>query len=74
MFEHGQIPEFLKSPMVFGVVLLTFVISDIVMKKKTQTQYKTTVYCPLLKHHVLLQPHKTIIEFDKSTVSGTLST
>ncbi|WP_341962213.1 cation:proton antiporter [Planococcus maritimus] len=31
MFEHGQIPEFLKSPMVFGVVLLTFVISDIVM-------------------------------------------
>ncbi|WP_434400051.1 cation:proton antiporter [Planococcus sp. 11815] len=31
MFERGQIPEFLKSPMVFGVVLLTFVISDIVM-------------------------------------------
>ncbi|MGM0896822.1 MAG: cation:proton antiporter [Bacillota bacterium] len=31
MFERGQIPEFLKSPMVFGVVLLTFVLSDIVM-------------------------------------------
>lgn len=31
MFERGQIPEFLKSPMVFGVVLLTFVLSDMVM-------------------------------------------
>lgn len=31
MFERGQIPEFLKSPMVFGVVLLTFVLADVVM-------------------------------------------
>ncbi|ANU27395.1 cation:proton antiporter [Planococcus versutus] len=31
MFEKGQVPEFLKAPMVFGVVLLTFVVSDIVM-------------------------------------------
>src|SRR5690606_224799 len=31
MFEKGQIPEFLKSPMVFAVVLLVFTVSDIVM-------------------------------------------
>ncbi|MBT2569280.1 sodium:proton antiporter [Planococcus sp. ISL-110] len=31
MFEKGQVPEFLKAPMVFGVVLLTFVVSDMVM-------------------------------------------
>lgn len=31
MFEKGQVPEFLKAPMVFGVVLLTFVVSDIIM-------------------------------------------
>ncbi|WP_372868943.1 cation:proton antiporter [Planomicrobium okeanokoites] len=31
MFEKGQVPEFLKAPIVFGVVLLTFVLSDIVM-------------------------------------------
>lgn len=31
MFEKGQIPEFLKSPMVFGVVLLIFVVSDLIM-------------------------------------------
>ncbi len=31
MFEKGQVPEFLKSPMVFGVVLLTFVVSDMIM-------------------------------------------
>jgi len=31
MFEKGQVPEFLKAPMVFGIVLLIFVISDIVM-------------------------------------------
>lgn len=31
MFEKGQIPEFLKSPMVFGVVLLVFVVSDLIM-------------------------------------------
>ncbi|MGO1057521.1 cation:proton antiporter [Planococcus sp. FY231025] len=31
MFEKGQIPEFLKSPMVFGVVLLAFVLSDLIM-------------------------------------------
>lgn len=31
MFENGQVPEFLKAPIVFGVVLLTFVLSDIVM-------------------------------------------
>lgn len=31
MFENGQVPEFLKSPMVFAVVLLTFVLSDMVM-------------------------------------------
>ncbi|TWT06894.1 sodium:proton antiporter [Planococcus sp. CPCC 101016] len=31
MFEKGQVPEFLKAPMVFGVVLLTFVVSDMIM-------------------------------------------
>ena len=31
MFEKGQVPEFLKSPMVFAVVLLTFTVSDMVM-------------------------------------------
>lgn len=31
MFEKGNVPEFLKSPMVFAVVLFTFVISDEVM-------------------------------------------
>lgn len=31
MFEKGQVPEFLKAPMVFGVVLLTFVVSDLIM-------------------------------------------
>lgn len=31
MIEKGQVPEFLKAPLVFGVVLLTFVLSDIVM-------------------------------------------
>ncbi|HSO57724.1 MAG TPA: sodium:proton antiporter, partial [Paenisporosarcina sp.] len=31
MFENGNVPEFLKSPMVFAVVLLTFVLSDEIM-------------------------------------------
>lgn len=31
MFENGQVPEFLKSPMVFAVVLLVFTVSDIIM-------------------------------------------
>ncbi len=31
MFEKGNVPEFLKSPMVFAVVLFTFVISDEIM-------------------------------------------
>ncbi|MBD8013218.1 cation:proton antiporter [Planococcus wigleyi] len=31
MFERGQVPEFLKAPMVFGMVLLTFVVSDLIM-------------------------------------------
>lgn len=31
MFEKGQIPEFLKSPVVLAVVLLTFTISDLIM-------------------------------------------
>ncbi|MCJ1908103.1 cation:proton antiporter [Planococcus ruber] len=31
MFEKGQVPEFLKSPMVFAVVLLVFAVSDMVM-------------------------------------------
>ncbi|MGK7376562.1 cation:proton antiporter [Planococcus sp. 1R117A] len=31
MFEKGQVPEFLKSPMVFAVVLLVFAVSDTVM-------------------------------------------
>jgi len=31
MFEKGQVPEFLKSPMVFAVVLFVFTISDTVM-------------------------------------------
>ncbi|ANU09975.1 sodium:proton exchanger [Planococcus antarcticus DSM 14505] len=31
MLEKGQVPEFLKAPMVFGVVLLIFVVSDLVM-------------------------------------------
>ncbi|MDX1807557.1 MAG: sodium:proton antiporter [Paenisporosarcina sp.] len=31
MFEKGNVPEFLKSPMVFAVVLFTFVISDVIM-------------------------------------------
>ena len=31
MFEKGQVPEFLKAPLVFGFVLLAFVLSDIVM-------------------------------------------
>lgn len=31
MFEKGQIPEFLKSPMVFAFVLLVFTVSDMVM-------------------------------------------
>lgn len=31
MFEKGNVPEFLKSPMVFAVVLLTFVVSDEIM-------------------------------------------
>lgn len=31
MFEIGNVPEFLKSPMVFAVVLLTFVLSDEIM-------------------------------------------
>lgn len=31
MFERGLVPEFLKSPMVFAVVLLTFALSDVVM-------------------------------------------
>lgn len=31
MFESGNVPEFLKSPMVFAVVLLTFVLSDEIM-------------------------------------------
>ncbi|PSL40549.1 sodium/proton antiporter (CPA1 family) [Planomicrobium soli] len=31
LFEKGMVPEYLKSPMVFAVVLLTFTLSDIVM-------------------------------------------
>lgn len=31
MFENGNVPEFLKSPMVFAVVLFTFVLSDEIM-------------------------------------------
>lgn len=31
MIEKGQVPEFLKAPLVFSVVLLAFVLSDIVM-------------------------------------------
>ncbi len=31
MFERGNVPEFLKSPMVFAVVLFTFVLSDEIM-------------------------------------------
>lgn len=31
MFGKGNVPEFLKSPMVFAVVLFTFVISDEIM-------------------------------------------
>ncbi|RNF40091.1 cation:proton antiporter [Planococcus salinus] len=31
MFEKGQIPEFLKSPVVLAFVLLTFTISDMIM-------------------------------------------
>lgn len=31
MFEKGQIPEYLKAPVVFAVVLLVFVFSDVIM-------------------------------------------
>ena len=31
MFEKGNVPEFLKSPLVFAVVLFTFVLSDEIM-------------------------------------------
>ncbi|WKA54152.1 cation:proton antiporter [Planococcus shixiaomingii] len=31
MFEKGLVPEYLKSPMVFAVVLLVFAVSDMVM-------------------------------------------
>ncbi len=31
MFENGNVPEFLKSPMVFAIVLFTFVLSDEIM-------------------------------------------
>ncbi|GGA22030.1 sodium/hydrogen exchanger [Psychrobacillus lasiicapitis] len=31
MFEKGQIPEYLKAPVVFAIVLMVFVFSDVVM-------------------------------------------